>query len=133
MDNSALLLLFLPDEDGTYAQEVIVQSIAGEIFVAPSLCRLEFGNGILKAVRRSQLTEAEAAFAHRKFAQLPIEFLDAVESASGLPLIHALAQRRGLSFYDAAYLSLALDAGARLARLDTALAGAARAEGVSLV
>ena len=94
---------------------------------------LEFGHGILKAARRNRLTGAEAAFAHRKFAQLPIGFLPSVDSAAGLPLIHALAQRHSLGFYDAAYLSLALAAGARLASLDAALVGAARAEGVSVV
>ena len=133
VDNSALLPLFLHDEDDTYAQVVISQGIAGESLVAPSLCLLEFGNGILKAVRRNRLTGAEAAFAHRKLAQLPIEFLEPVKSATGLPLIHALAQRHALSFYDAVYLSLALDTGARLASLDAALAGAARAEGVLMV
>ena len=56
VDNSALLPLFLHDEDDTYAQVVISQSIAGESLVAPSLCLLEFGNGILKAVRRNRLT-----------------------------------------------------------------------------
>ena len=133
VDNPALLPLFLHDEDDTCAQGVISPSIAGESLIASSLCLLEFGNGILKAVRQNRLTGAEAAFAHRKLVQLPIEFLEPVKSASGLPLIHALAQRHGPSFDDATYLFLTLDAGARLASLDTALVGAVRTEGVEAV
>jgi predicted nucleic acid-binding protein len=44
-----------------------------------------------------------------------------------------LARRRRLTVCDAAYLELALRRGLPLATLDTALADAARAEGVSLV
>jgi predicted nucleic acid-binding protein len=79
-----------------------------------------------------RLTEAEVAFAHHRFALLPIGFHDLLE-ASAIPLIHALAQRRRLSFYDATYLALALNEGARLASLDEALKNAATAEGVTLV
>lgn len=132
VDNSALLPLFLADEADDYAQSVIAQSSAGERLIAPALCLLEFGNGILKAVRRQRLTEAEATFAHRKLAMLPIEFWDFI-STLNLSLIHGLAQRRNLSFYDGTYLALAVNEGARLATLDEALKSAANAEGVELV
>ena len=132
VDNSVLLPLFLSDESDDYAQRVILQSGTGEGLLAPSLCLLEFGNGILKAVRKKRLSEAEAAFAQRKFSALPIDFRD-FGGADSLPLIHHLAQRRGLSFYDAVYLGLALSEGARLASLDEALNQAAKAEGVGLV
>ena len=45
----------------------------------------------------------------------------------------ALARRRGLAVYDAAYLELARREGAPLATLDTALATAARTERVHLL
>jgi predicted nucleic acid-binding protein len=132
VDNSALLPLFLSDEADDYAQRVIAQAAVGETLIAPVLCLLEFGNGILKAVRKSRVTEAEAAFAHRKLAMLPIDFRDST-GALQLPLIHVLAQRRQLSFYDGSYLALALNEGARLASLDEPLKAAAKAEGVELV
>ena len=65
--------------------------------MAPALCFLEFGNGILKAVRQQWLSEADANFAHRKLALLPVEFREFVAAAK-LPMIHVLAQRRSLSF-----------------------------------
>lgn len=132
VDNSVLLPLFLADEADDYAQLVIRQHLTGESLVAPSLCLLEFGNGILKAVRQKRLSEAEATFAHRKFAMLPIDFRELADTST-LPLIHALAQRRSLTFYDAAYLALALNEGAKLASLDDALIKAAKAEGVELI
>lgn len=132
VDNSALLPLFLPDEADDYAQLVMRQHSSGEKLIAPSLCLLEFGNGILKALRQNRLTTAEAAFSHRRFSVLPISFRDFVVPST-LPRIHELARRRSLSFYDALYLALALDEGARLASLDGALQDAARSEGVVLV
>ncbi len=45
----------------------------------------------------------------------------------------ALAEKHGLSFYDAIYLELAKRHGAALATLDNALAGAAADEGLHLV
>ena len=132
IDNSALLPLFLSDEDSSYARRVIGQDAAGEQLIAPSLCLLEFGNGILKAVRQKRLSEAEASFAQHKLALLPIEFREFV-GASTLPLIHALAQRRSLTFYDATYLTLVISEGAKLATLDRALISAAQAEGVEVI
>lgn len=132
VDNSALLPLFLSGEADDYAHNVISQAATGEILIAPALCLLEFGNCILKAVRKGRLTEAEAAFAHRKLAMLPIDFRDST-GASQLPLIHALAQRRQLTFYDGSYLALALNEGARLASLDQPLKAAAKVEGVESI
>jgi predicted nucleic acid-binding protein len=132
VDNSALLPLFLFDEADDYSRLILGQSAAGESLIAPSLCLLEFGNCIVKAVRQGRLSEAEAAIAHREFALLPVNFRDAAP-ASSIPLIHALAQRQSLSFYDAAYLALAINEEAKLATLDEALKRAAQAEGVTLI
>ena len=130
LDHSALLPLFLPDEGDEFSQRVIREAVAaGALLLAPTLCLLEFGHGILRAVRRQRLTEAEAAQAHRDFARLPIAFREFATTAH-LPLIHGLAQRRTLGFYDATYLALTIHEGARLASLDEPLRAAAKAEGV---
>ena len=55
---------------------------------------------------------------------------------AGLPkaeAVFALARRHGLTFYDAAYLELAMRERIALATLDQALARAAIAEGVPLI
>ncbi len=132
VDNSALLPLFLSDEADDYTHKVIRHSATEATLIAPTLCLLEFGNGILKAVRQNRLTEAEAAYAHRKLMEVPITFRDFVGPAT-VPLIHSVAQRRRLSFYDGAYLTLALAENAKLASLDGPLNEAAKAEGIELV
>ena len=130
LDHSALLPLFLPDEGDEFSQRVIREAVVARApLLAPTLCLQEFGHGILRAVRRQRLTEAEAAQAHRGFARLPIVFREFATSAN-VPLIHGLAQRRALSFYDATYLALTIHEGARLASLDERLRAAAVAEGV---
>lgn len=132
LDNSTLLPLFLPDEGGEFSQRVVQEAVgAGVQLMAPTLCLLEFGHGILRAVRRGRLTEAGAAQAHRGLVRLPIAFREFATSAN-LPLIHGLAQRRTLGFYDATYLALTIHEGARLASLDDPLRAAAKAEGVEL-
>ena len=132
LDNSALLPLFLADEDDAFAQRVLQAAVAqSSPVLAPTLCLLEFGHGILRAVRRQRMTEAEAALAHRSFARLPIVFRE-FAAPSNLALIHGLAQRRTLSFYDATYLALTISEGARLATLDEPLRAAARMEGVEV-
>ena len=79
-------------------------------------------------MRRQRLTEAQA---RRGFARLPIAFRE-FATVANLPLIHGLAQRRTLGFYDATYLALTIHEGARLASLDGPLRAAAMAEGVEV-
>jgi predicted nucleic acid-binding protein len=64
-----------------------------------------------------------------QLAQLPIAQSDRRDERA----IFALAQRHLLTFYDAAYLELAMNETLPLATLDTALARAATAEGVPLI
>ena len=131
-DNSALVPLFLPDESGEYSLSLLGMVMNGAVMKMATLCQIEFGNVIATSVRRRRLTHAEAAFAHKKFSELPMEFVDYVTSAT-MPAIHDLAVRRDLSFYDALYLALAMDERAILATLDKPLKQAAIAEGVEVL
>ncbi len=47
VDNSARLPMFLPDEVDGYSRVVLRENVAGADLAAPSLCLVEFGNGIL--------------------------------------------------------------------------------------
>ena len=132
LDSSAILPLFLRDESDTYSQAVLQEAAEGARLLSLSLCLSEFGNTIGVAIRRGRLTEAQAAYAHRGLFLLPVEFQAFVDSST-MALIHGLAQRHRLSFYDASYLALAINEGARIASLDDALKDAAKAEGVVVV
>jgi predicted nucleic acid-binding protein len=131
-DNSALVPLFLPDEAEDYSQALLELVLKGAAMKSASFCQIEFGNVIATSVRRKRLTQAEAAYAHKKFSELPVEFVDYVTAAT-MPAIHDLALRRDLSFYDALYLALAMEEGAKLATLDQPLRKAAQAEGVEVL
>ena len=65
-------------------------------------------------------------------ARLPIA-IDPETAARAWPDAAPLAERHGLSLYDAAYLELCLRAGLPLASFDPALTRAARAAGVAAV
>jgi predicted nucleic acid-binding protein len=69
-----------------------------------------------------------AAFLSR-LENMIIGFADLPETAG----VFALAHRHRLSFYDAAYLELAMREGCALATLDQALAQAARSEGIPII
>lgn len=131
-DNSALVPLFLPDEASGYSQALLELVLKGVPLKTASFCQIEFGNVIATSVRRKRLTQAEAAYAYKKFSELPVEFVEFVTSAA-IPLIHDLAVRRDLSFYDALYLALAMEEGAKLATLDQPLKKAAEVEGVEVL
>jgi predicted nucleic acid-binding protein len=97
--------------------------------VVPSLWWFEVRNGLVMGERRVLSTVQRTARFLRDISRLEIV-------VGGLPdemTLIALARRRRLTVYDAAYLELALREALPLATLDQALAGAAGAEGVSLI
>jgi predicted nucleic acid-binding protein len=95
---------------------------------APSLLYYEIRNALIVSERRNRITEAMSAGFLRNLALLPIRLEPAGDDAS----LMALARKRKLTVYDAAYLELAKREGLPLATLDRGLEKAATAEGVAL-
>jgi predicted nucleic acid-binding protein len=95
----------------------------------PALWWYELRNVLVTGERRGRLTERETARFLQDISRLAI-VIDRAPSEAGLL---TLARRHRLTVYDAAYLELALREALPLATLDKALAGAAGAEGVSLI
>ena len=83
---------------------------------------------MLTGLRRKRITHADAQDFFESLKGLPIRLADPV-SYDG---VFSLADRHGLSVYDAAYLDLALREGLPLASLDNALCNAAGKSGVAL-
>jgi predicted nucleic acid-binding protein len=88
---------------------------------APHLLDHEIAGVAVKKIRRENLPESVVAAALRAYGRLPIE-RHAVDPEALL----GLAQRYGLTVYDAAYLSVAERLAAPLATFDEKLAAAAR-------
>lgn len=96
-----------------------------ELITAPH-CFLEVGTGLLRAVRRSRLSEEMGREAWVTLGALPLS----VEPFPGRDRLFNLAVAEQLSLYDAAYLAIASDLGALLATADRALASAAMRQGL---
>jgi predicted nucleic acid-binding protein len=128
LDGSVILASVLPDEHSAYADEVVAR-LAREQAVVPAHWTLEFANGLLVAVRRGRIGDADRRSYLRDVSTFPIEF-DSDTAAKAWSDTSELARHHGLTAYDAAYLELARRRRLPLATLDRDLASAAEAEGV---
>jgi predicted nucleic acid-binding protein len=116
IDASALVALLFAEAQGS----TVADQIRGHELVAPALLDFETVNVCLSKMRR-QPERREAlldAFAGRR--QLKIETMEVDHAA-----VLALAQRTGLTGYDASYLHLARTLEVELVTLDRQLAEAA--------
>lgn len=128
LDSSATLSWLLDDErSGVRALE----SLDTERVTVPAHWILEVTNGLRMAIRRGRLGSGDLAPILRRLAVLPIR-VDTETAAHGWNAIPELADKYGLTTYDAAYLELALRLDLPLVTLDQDLARAARAAGVTL-
>lgn len=130
MDASVALAWGFPDEGNEYADAVLL-TLEHETMLVPPLFALEVANGLVVGERRKRLRHAEI----RRFVAL-LEGLSMVQDVQPRSVMMsaalALAREHGLSAYDAAYLELAIRAGAPLATLDNVLRAAARKAGVEV-
>jgi predicted nucleic acid-binding protein len=128
LDASVTLPWFLQDERTAFTDSVFA-ALGQDEFWVPAVWRLEFPNALLAAERKRRIDRQTR--------------LEALDFASGLALrvdaapidmrsISAIAERHGLSTYDASYLELASRQGIGLITLDRALADAAGAAGIAL-
>lgn len=95
-------------------------------FVLPSLLHYEIGNVLLNKCKKGvfEAISAKESLSFLKFAhEKPVDFIK----------IFDVAQKHNLTFYNAAYLELAIALKLPLATYDQQLIEAAKAEGISLV
>ncbi|MBM3551213.1 MAG: type II toxin-antitoxin system VapC family toxin [Alphaproteobacteria bacterium] len=119
VDASAFAAVLFKEPEG----DVLADSWASSVVVAPSLLCYEIGNVALTKARRYP-EEADDCFeAYDIFLRLRIQFAEV-----GFCEALALAQRRNLTIYDASYAWLALSRGLDLISLDRRLIAAFEAE-----
>lgn len=127
LDASIALALILEEEiGGDFA------GLADIPAVAPAIWPLEVANVLLMAFRRKRIDGEAFPLALRHAASLLVE-IDHAGVEIVLSATADLADRHGLTIYDASYLELALRRGLPIASLDRKLRAAATAEGVSLL
>jgi predicted nucleic acid-binding protein len=131
LDCSATLAWLLDDET-TDAVRRVFDIVAHDGAWVPSLWRLEVANSLQTAVRRRRITADNRDASLRNLGQHAIT-TDAETDAQAWTATLQLAERCGLTLYDAAYLELAQRRDLPLATLDQALRAAATAAGVALL
>lgn len=128
LDNSVLVGWFVASQATPYTGRVAKRA-QREAVMVPALWAVEFVNVMLVLQRRRRLPRHEIAAILTRSARLPFT----VDRETVAPQsLFALAERHGLSAYDASYLELAARRGLPLATRDASLARAARAAGVLL-
>jgi predicted nucleic acid-binding protein len=128
IDASVAACWAFDDEDHPVAA-IALERIRTDAARAPALLWFELRNILIVNERRKRIRKADTAGFLRGFSRLGVTFDRSPIEVDVL----ALARRRGLTVYDAAYLELARREGLTLATLDVGLAKAARAEGVALL
>lgn len=117
------------EDEATDATDALLETVAGEGFLVPALWRAEVANVLLVAERRGRVTPAQRDRFLALLDQVPITVESTPPDSAALIW---LAEKHGLSAYDAWYLWLAIRTGATLASLDASLVAAARSAGVDV-
>lgn len=130
VDCSVAVAWYLPDETSA-AAALILDHVTADGAAVPFLFQAEFANSLLMAERRKRIPDGF----HRK-AFMELESLQLLIDADGREHVWSttsrLANRYGLTVYDAAYLELAQRLRLPLATFDKAMANAAKGAGVGL-
>jgi predicted nucleic acid-binding protein len=130
LDCSVTMGWVLDSQKTDYTEEVL-DSLADNKAIVPSLWELEVANVLITAERRGRITQAQTAHALSLLSSLPI-LVDPPIAKRGLLTIPALAREHQLSAYDAAYLELTLREGVAIATLDQKLESIAESCGIEI-
>jgi predicted nucleic acid-binding protein len=131
LDTSLTLSWYFEDER-TPSSDALLDRVAEAGAVVPGLWRLEVANGLQMAIRRNRIDPAYRDEAISRLSCLPIALDPETNTFAWTTTVH-LAERFGLTTYDAAYLELAQRRTLPLATLDQELRGAASVLGVALL
>jgi predicted nucleic acid-binding protein len=117
-----------PDERTEYANRALQAIASGLEAFAPRLWAYEIRNSVLMGSRRGRISKADAQEFLTALNDLPVRLSD----PPSYDAVFGLAGQYSLTFYDAAYLDLAIHNGLALASLDKALCRAGERAGVRL-
>lgn len=128
LDCSVTLAWLLPDEKNAVV-DALMDGLARDAVLVPPVWPLEVGNVLLVAMRRGRISSEDRGRMLKDLRALPIE-IDGTASNQALGGTLEIADRYGLTSYDASYLELALRRSLPLATLDAALRNACVSLGV---
>ncbi len=114
MDASVALAWCFEDERSDYADRVLASFVEA---LVPSNWPLEISNALVLARRRKRIEAANILRFVRFLEELPV-VIDPLTAEKAMKETRTIAESRGLTAYDAAYLELAMRQGVPLATLD---------------
>lgn len=124
LDCSITMAWCFEDESNDYT-DAILENLKNVTAVVPTIWPLEVANVLLLAKKNKRITEVQAASFIDALSPLPI-IIDQSTTSRAMHTIFVLADRSGLTIYDAAYLELAIREEVPLATLDKGLIKAAK-------
>ena len=127
--DASLTLSWYFEDERTSAADALLDRVTEAGAVVPALWRLEVANGLQIAIQRKRCDAAFRDRALTELACLPIS-VDAETDGFAWTATLQLADRFGLSVYDACYLELARRQNVPLGTLDAPLHAAAVVLGV---
>ncbi|MDR2504171.1 MAG: type II toxin-antitoxin system VapC family toxin [Deltaproteobacteria bacterium] len=130
--DSSIALTWCFEDEATPAADSLLIRLTNDGAYAPSLWPLEVLNALATAQRRGRITSEARQERLALLHELPI-ILDTETAEQAWTITNLLAERHGLTLYDAAYLELAQRLDLPLATLDADLRRAANAIGVPLL
>jgi len=130
--DSSIALTWCFEDEATQVVDALLVRLTNDGAYAPSLWPLEVLNVLVMAQRRGRITLEARQNRIALLHALPIT-LDTETAGQSWTITNLLAERHGLTLYDAAYLELAQRLGLPLATLDTDLRTAASNLGVPLL
>ena len=131
--DSSIGVAWSTPSQGTPETDQLLDDVAlGRSVVVPSLWFLEVANTLLKLERNHRIPAGHRRKALADLAALSPQVDDA-PAVSAFNTVSDVAEKYGLSVYDAAFLELALRRGAPLASRDQPLVEAAKKAGVSVI
>ena len=118
VDSSAILSYILPDEILPNSIKSAIKKFTNDKvkLIAPAVLRYEVGNALKSSVRQKRLDPTKANKIYTNFLSFPIQYL-----SPNYQDTLDISLRYDLSFYDASYLSLALEKNLPLLTLDKKL------------
>jgi predicted nucleic acid-binding protein len=130
--DASVTLAWIYSEETTQEINAAFELIADDCAWVPGLWRIEVANSLTVSLRKGRITAGHRLDSLSDLEFVPI-FCDQETNDRAWTQTLALADRHGLTVYDATYLELAMRRGLPLATLDRELRQAAAAEGVPLL
>jgi len=132
IDSSVGFAWVHPDQATTATDQLLDDVANGAAVVVPVLWFVEMANGLLILQRRRKITSAERRIALQTLSDLTL-VVDEEAGRAAFRKTSDLAERHGLTVYDATYLEVAMRRKLSLATRDGALKAAAKHCGLSVL